>query len=123
MFLEKIYEINNIATQNVNTIKWFENGEEKEYNGVKKDKKVVKDYGLIIKTRNPFSSEKDKTSICLFTGCHTYGTIAAAKYYTNYHIKTIKTFSKEIENLFLLVECDVLDGFPVGIKLIKSYEF
>lgn len=123
IFLDKIFNKHKIAFQDVNTIKWYTKNGIEEFNGLKSNKKVIKDYGLIIRTSNPFSSSEKKTSICLFTGCHTYGTIAAAKYFTNYYVKQIGMFSKPKRNVFLLVECDVLDGFPIAINLIKKYEF
>lgn len=123
MFLDKIFDKHKIAFQDENTIKWFTKNGVEEYNGLKADKKVIKDYGLIIRTSNPFCSSQKKPSVCLFTGCHTYGTIAAAKYFTNYYVKQIGMLSKSKKNVFLLVECDVLDGFPIAINLIKKYEF
>lgn len=123
MYLNKILEQHLIANQTIKNIVWHGENGIKEYCGVKTDRKVVKDYGLIVRTKNPFSSESRKSSICIFTGCHTFGTIAAAKYFTNYYIKEIKPFSKIKNNLFLLVECDVIDGFPVAIKLIERNEF
>ena len=123
LFLDKLRTIKEVADQDGNTIKWILPNEEKEFNGSRKNKEVVKDYGLIIRTKNPFTSAQNRTSVCLFTGCHTYGTIAAAKYFTNFYIKKAGIFSKLKENIFLLVECDVVDGFPVAIKLIKEHEF
>lgn len=123
LFLEKLNGLHKIADQNENTIIWLADGQEEKFAGVKENKQIKKDYGLIIRTENPFSSQKDKPTICLFTGCHTYGTIAAAKFFTNIYKKQIKLFTKAKKNIFLLVECDVLDGFPVAIKMVKKHEF
>ena len=72
--------------------------------------------------KNPFDSSKN-TFISLFSGCHTYGTIAAAQYFTEHYVKKTKGLKKVKENLFILVECDVIDGFPIDIKLREIYEF
>ena len=84
---------------------------------------VVKDYGLIIRGKNQFCNKSEKSTFCLFTGCHTYGTIAAAKYFTEEYIKEITIFTKKKDNIIFLVECDIIDGFPVAIQIIKRYEF
>lgn len=72
--------------------------------------------------RNPFDSSK-QTFISLFSGSHTYGTIASAQYFTEHFIKKTKRLKRIKENLFILVECDVIDGFPVDLKLKEFYEF
>lgn len=123
LFLEKLTQEHKIADQDENMILWYADGKTEEFTGIKENKSIKKDYGLIIRTENPFSSQKEKPTICLFTGCHTYGTIAAAKFFTNIYIKQIKMLTKAKKNIFLLVECDVMDGFPVAIKLIKKHEF
>ena len=110
--------------KNGNTISWLVPNSEKECNGTRDNKTVVKDYGLIIRMINPFSLRKEKpTSVTIFCGCHTYGTIAAAKYFTQTHISEYKGFKKIKPNIAILVECDVVDGYPVGISKIKQHEF
>lgn len=75
---------------------------------------VVKDYGIIIKTDNFFSTDKN-TKILLFSGCHTYGTIAAARYFCESVQKKLKW--KKKKNYILLISCIVKDGYPIKIKL------
>jgi len=72
--------------------------------------------------KNPFDSRKH-SYISLFSGAHTYGTIASARYFTEHFIKKTKGIKKVKENLFILVECDVIDGFPIDIKIKEFYEF
>ena len=59
--------------------RWIDQGA-LEYEGHAINRKIVMDYGLIVRTYNPFTS-RDHTTI-LFAGSHTYGTIAAAKFFT-----------------------------------------
>ena len=123
MFLDKFATVKNIVDQQENTISWKIKNEEKDFNAHEVDQKVDKDYGLVIRGVNLFSNSNKKTSFCLFTGCHTYGTIAAAKFFTEEYINQISFFSKGKENIVFIVECDVIDGFPVGIQIIKRHEF
>ncbi|MCR9011567.1 MULTISPECIES: hypothetical protein [Gabonibacter] len=123
LFLDKFREAKDIVYQTENTISWKTDQGVEEYNGIEEDQKVIKDYGVVIRGINPFSSPASKSTFCLFTGCHTYGTIAAANYFTEIHVNSQKIISKGKKNIVLLVECDVLDGFPVCIKKIKEYEF
>ena len=90
------------------------------YKGETRNGKVTKDYGLVIKMKNPFASTAN-TKLILFSGCHTYGTIAAAKYFCESVQKQIHL--KKDENVAVLVSCDVVDGYPVSIKLADSIKF
>ena len=74
----------------------------------------------MIKMKNPFASTAN-TKLVLFSGCHTYGTIAAAKYFCETSQKQVP-FKKD-ENIAFLVSCDVVDGYPVSIKLEDSVKF
>lgn len=121
LFLDKISSMK-IVDQDKNTIKWMANDIYVEYEGQAIDNIVKKDYGLIVRMKNPFDS-KEKSTICLFSGSHTYGTIAAAKYFSSYYIKQMKFFNRENKNIAMIVGCDVQDGYPVNIKLEKKYEF
>lgn len=120
LFLDKFSEMG-IVQQNENRIHWL-HGEQKTYEGTTQNGVVVKDYGLIIRVANPFSSLK-KTSFSLFTGCHTFGTIAAAKYFTENYIREIKPWHKIRNNVVMLVECDVVNEYPTALKIVQQYEF
>lgn len=121
LFLDKIEPLKIVYQEN-STIYWKNNEIDIEYSGIIKDKKVVKDYGIAIRMRNPFDSRK-QTYISLFSGCHTYGTIASAQYFTEHFVKKTKGIKRVKENVFILVECDVIDGFPIDIKIKELYEF
>lgn len=123
MFLNKLPLSKNVVTQIENTIHWKVQYEENEFNASEENQKVTKDYGLILRGKNPFACTATPTTFCLFTGCHTYGTIAAAKYFTEEYVKQYKGFSNGPQNIAILVECDIMDGFPVGVSKIKEYEF
>ena len=124
LFLEKFSSEEALVDQEGSTIFWNVNGAALELKGESVNKSVKKDYGIVIRVPNPFTSgRKTKTSLCLFSGCHTYGTIAAAKYFTQEYIRELKGMRKPHENVILLVECDVIDGFVVGVKLKDRYEF
>jgi hypothetical protein len=112
LFFEK-FDFYNLALQNEDgAIYWQKTNN--IYQGTTEDGKVRKDYGIIIKMNNLFSTEKN-TKILLFSGCHTYGTIAAARYFCEYSHKFLKW--KKKKNYILLLSCDVRDGYPVNIKL------
>ncbi|MCB0635899.1 MAG: hypothetical protein KDC54_04755, partial [Lewinella sp.] len=123
LLLDKINEARPIANQFGNTIHWLVKGQEMTVEGTRLDNTVVKDYGLIIRTANPFAKRGNPTAAAIFAGCHTYGTIAAAKYFTESYIEHARWFRSIPRNVALLVECDVIDGYPVAIKLLKAHEF
>jgi hypothetical protein len=59
--------------------KWLNKGAI-EYEGQAVNRRVEIDYGLILRVQSPFTS-RNRTAI-LFSGSHTYGTVAAAKFFT-----------------------------------------
>jgi hypothetical protein len=113
LFFER-FDFHNIVLQNINgVIYWQETNQ--VFKGEIINGKVTKDYGLIVRMDNIFSSSR-KTRLILFSGCHTYGTIAAARFFC-------ECFPKEInkkDNYILLISCDVIDGYPIKIKLEKK---
>lgn len=89
-----------------------------EYNGYAVNRKVAQDYGLILRMQSPFTA-KDRTVI-LFSGSHTYGTAAAAKYFTeNKGLRHL--LKRKQKNLVALVRTQVIDGFPTTLKLEHYY--
>lgn len=80
---------------------------------------VVVDYGLIIKTTNPYSHSSSK--VIIIAGVHTQGVVAAARYFTENYFNKLK-FSSSKPNIVTVIKCDVLNDHPVGIKLEKTYE-
>jgi len=115
-FLDRIKSLN-IVEQDDKQIYWFSEGEKTTYHGTIDNKTVTTDYGIGIRMRNPFSSKG--TRIVLFSGGHTYGSIAAAIYFTQLvSTKTIR--KKKNYDFFYLVSCDVIDGYPVNIQLVNE---
>ncbi len=71
--------------------------------------------------KNPFSSSEN--TILLFSGCHTYGTIAAARYFTENLYKEAIKGKKINQNIAAIVSCEVQDGWPISIHLMKKHIF
>ncbi|GHO96584.1 hypothetical protein KSF_066320 [Reticulibacter mediterranei] len=91
-----------------------------EYEGHAINRKVVMDYGLIVRVDNPFTS-RHRTAI-LFAGSHTYGTIAAAKFFTedlHKHLGKLTAHGKK--NLVVLVSAHIVNGYPTKMNLERSY--
>lgn len=120
LLIQKVTPIRKIIQTNEG-IEWDNNDTFERYTPIVENKKVKKDYGLVIRMLNPFDSHK-KSFITLFSGCHTYGTVAASKYFTEHYVKEVGFFKKKWTNVFLIVECDVVDGYPVDIVLKSKYE-
>ncbi len=91
-----------------------------EYVATAVKRQVVTDFGIIIRCQSPFTTRK--RTVILFSGGHTYGTIAAAKYFTESlpgHLHKVLSGGKQ--NFVLLVSAHILDGYPTKIKLERSY--
>lgn len=58
---------------------WKEGGPTKEYTAIPNEDGFEEDFGVIIRATNPFNS---KSEVLLFAGLHTYGTTAAARFFT-----------------------------------------
>ncbi|MGI4742602.1 MAG: hypothetical protein ACRYG7_46180 [Janthinobacterium lividum] len=129
-FIEKIQELN-IVNHYKKVMVWKKTLDNKDrvYEGKEKlneatqEMEVIKDYGLIIRMKNPYSYPNKERTICLFAGSHTYGTIAAAKFFTEEYVEENSFFKKKHENIFLLVECEVENKNPVNTRIIERYEF
>ena len=69
------------------------------------DGKITEDYGLVIKTKNPFN---EKARCFLFAGVHTYGVHAAALAFSS---KLTRLRYLWCQNYACLVRCDVTGEF------------
>jgi hypothetical protein len=99
--------------------RWMDQGA-LEYEGHAINRKVVMDYGLILRTYNPFTS-RDRTAI-LFAGSHTYGTVAAAKFFTeDLHKHLRKLTYNGRKNLVVLVSSHIVKGYPTRMNIERSY--
>jgi hypothetical protein len=100
--------------------RWMNDAAVTTYDGQAIEQQVVKDYGLIIRCQNPFTS-RNRTAI-LFSGSHTYGTVAAAKYFTDDMQRQIGTLLRNgKKNCALLVSAQIIDGYPTKMRLEHSY--
>lgn len=110
--LECIKELS-IVEQDEYALKWqVKNQEDQMFAWPDGNGKIHYDYGLIVRIENPFSS--DNSTVYLFSGQHTYGVIAAAIYFVENYVK-IRNILKR--NVVAVVRCDVIDDYPVNIKL------
>jgi hypothetical protein len=100
-----------------NTGRWVDDGAF-EYTSKAENKSVIQDYGIVIRMQNPFTTKK--RTIILLSGIHTYGTIAAAKYFTeDMQRGWYWLFRLRKPNIAALVSTHVFDDYTVGIELIK----
>lgn len=89
-----------------------------EYDGHAVNRKITQDYGLIIRMQSPFTSRA--RTVILFSGSHTYGTLTAAKYFTE--SKELRhLLKKKQQNLVALVSAQIIDGYPTKLRLEQSY--
>jgi hypothetical protein len=98
---------------------WIDQGA-LEFEGNATNKRIVTDYGLIIRAQSPFTSRN--RTVILFTGSHTYGTVAAAKFFTEElrpHLRRLT--HKGQKNFTVLISTHVVDGHPTKIKMERSY--
>jgi len=119
VYTKSIIERQSIVQLNIDGIIWKIEGEEKEYFPKMMNNQVVVDYGLIIKTENPYSHSTSK--VIIIAGVHTQGVIAAARYFTENLYNRLKFHSCK-PNIVTIIRCDVLNDHPVGIKVEKTFE-
>ena len=91
-----------------------------EFEGHTVNRKVIVDYGLIVRSYNPFTN-RERTAI-LFAGSHTYGTVVAAKFFTeDLHKELGKLTQAGRKNFTVLVSSQIIDGHPTKMKVERSY--
>ena len=90
-----------------------------ELRGEVKDKKVVRDIGVVIRTVSPFTPKK--RTVMLIAGDHTYGTVAAAKYFRENISKEFKRKTLRDSNIVAVVSARIVDQYPVDIRLSKYF--
>lgn len=77
------------------------------------------DYGLIIRARSPFTAQP--RTVLLISGSHTFGVIAAAKFFVGTLQRHLGFLTLSRRNVCVLVKCEVVDDFPVNITPLKTY--
>lgn len=120
--LDKIRHLHCI-NQTENGIFWLAQPQPQLFKPEIINKIVVKDYGIILRMKNPCSRSKNTNgnTICLFSGCHTYGTIAAARCFVEDIDRGL--INKYKDNFIMVVSCNVSDGYPTSIKTEKVHIF
>ncbi|MEH7223193.1 hypothetical protein V7112_05200, partial [Bacillus sp. JJ1566] len=79
-----------------------------------RDEFIIKDYGLIIRTNNPFNKER---TVTILAGSRTYGTLSSAEALTMPFLKTLLRELGDSKNFALL-----LHVYPPGKpEIIKFY--
>jgi hypothetical protein len=99
--------------------KWVSQGA-LEFEGQAVNRQVMTDYGLIIRAQSPFTSRN--RTVILFTGSHTYGVVAAAKFFAEDLQPHLRKLVREgRKNFAVLVSTHIVDGHPTKIKMERSY--
>lgn len=97
----------------------FSDEEHSEFYGEVHNESVRTDFGLIIRAQNVFSHD-NRTAI-LISGSHTYGTMAAAKYFVE---KIQIEYPDEVEagmNFSFLIKCQIRNEYPLGLIVGKNF--
>ena len=103
-------------------LRWKVHGEEKDFRAIPAAKRqndvpvVEEDYGLIIAMANPFC--QGSTRAFLFAGCHTYGTAAAASYFTTKH-RWDQQKPKYSKTYIAIISCQTKDDYPYDFRRVR----
>ncbi|HYT41007.1 MAG TPA: hypothetical protein VEP90_01555, partial [Methylomirabilota bacterium] len=98
--------------------KWVDDGAIK-YTSKVDNKNIIQDYGIAVRVQSPFTPN-DKRTVILLSGIHTYGTIAAAKYFTEDMERGWRWFFRlRKRNIAVLVRTYIIDDYTAGIELIE----
>ena len=89
------------------------------FEGIAENNKVRSDYGLIIKSHNIFS--KNDNTIFLISGCHTYGTMAAAKFLVDEIPSNCPLEVNSGMNFSILIKCMIRNDYPINMEIEKSF--
>ena len=73
---------------------------------------------MIVRTSNPFS--RLGTTVCVFSGGHTYGTVAAVNYFVETYGGAFAVQSRGARTLVAVVRCDIIDEYPVNIRMVRE---
>ena len=103
---------------------WIRKGT-KRFLGKVKNGKVISDYGLIVRATNPFRPEDspEKRTVVLFSGSHTYGTMAAARYFVEVMHRKFGFRTLKKNNIVVLVKAQVEGRWPEQIEQVNFYKW
>jgi hypothetical protein len=98
--------------------KWVDDGAV-TYTSKVENKNIIQDYGIVVRMQSPFTS--NKRTVILLSGIHTYGTIAAAKFFTEDMQKGwLWFFRLRKRNVAALVRTHIIDDYTANVELIKQ---
>lgn len=101
--------------QSDNSIEWNDGEGIRQFESTTRDGEIVHDYGLIVRMNNPFS--RHKHTLVVLSGCHSYGTLAAARYFIE-HIPIYDKRSARFGGEFVaVVGADIIDGWISNLRL------
>lgn len=84
--------------------------------------KVIRDYGLVVRAQSPFTTER--RSVVLISGTHTYGVVAAARYFAESLPRRFAHLRGSPDrNLAALVSAEVVDDYPTGVRLERFHQW
>jgi hypothetical protein len=91
------------------------------YEPVAKNEEIVRDYGIIVRARNPFLTEGRRNKrIVLIYGCYGFGSLAAVLFsMEKAFLKRVTDRNRDIE---CVVACDVIDKTPQAIHSVYFKE-
>jgi len=98
------------------TFVWSTGATELRYLGQSRKQSVYTDYGLVIHVRNP---KKPATTLVMLIGCHTYGVVAAARYFLEEYSPPL---TKRKSSFVAIVEAEVNDGHVGVPRLLHKVE-
>jgi len=82
---------------------------------------VVKDYGLVVRCRNPFDSASDSMAF-LVMGCHGFGTAGAAQLLLRTNL--VRNLSAEVEQRDFVAIAEVrVRGHDYSTRIVESFLF
>lgn len=91
-----------------------------KFQSVIENEKIIEDYTLVIKAKNPLDNKK---TIIIIAGCRAPGSLIGALFLSKININTFKKLSCD-KNLALVLKGDVLDYAKVSnVRIVKQYNF
>ncbi|NOT05645.1 MAG: hypothetical protein HOP27_13695 [Anaerolineales bacterium] len=122
MAKKMMYEVENSPVrQSDHKITWHEANQERVFVSEFDGDRITKDYGLVLHVANPYSN--GKSTVVVFSGCHAYGTLAAAYYFTEVMLSQKSFGGIKKNNFAMVVSAPVIDGWVPKPKLIHYVEW
>jgi hypothetical protein len=117
MTKKMLREIENCPVrQSEHTITWHEANQEKVFISDYDGDQIIKDYAFVLRAANPFSN--GKSTVVIFSGCHAYGTLAAAYYFTESMLGKVGFDLFRRQNFAMIVSAPVVDGWVPRPRLL-----